>query len=208
MGPAGEIEQGSGEQPACGAAPVSRGQHVAEGRASGIARGRAALLLVVAIVVGLIFVHGVHPAQTTAATSTTATTAGRRQAAASTSAPSTVTTTVAPSSVVTLVANGTTVSGAAGKVSATLRSAGYDVRAAVDATQAAVSTAVYFAPGYGASAQAVAQLLGVGASAVQTMPAQPPVSSAAGVDVLVIVGPDLASRATSATSTSAPRGGG
>lgn len=187
---------------------MSRGQHVAEDRASGIARGRAAVLLIGAVVVGLIFIHGVRPAQTTAATSTTTTTIGQHQGSASTTAPSTPTTTVAPSSVVTLVANGTTVSGAAGKVSATLRSAGYDLRAAVDSTQAAVSSAVYFAPGYGASAQAIAQLLQLGRSAVQAMPSQPPVSSAAGVDVLVIVGPDLASRAASAPSTTVPGRGG
>ncbi|MDA8381027.1 MAG: LytR C-terminal domain-containing protein [Actinomycetota bacterium] len=155
---------------------------------------RGAALVAAALVVGLILYArlpslGSHPA-TTAATRTavTATTVPARH-------PVSTTTTVAvvPGNVQVLVANGTAVSGAAGRLSTKLGGAGYNVLAPVTATRRVSQSSVYYSSGNKAAAVAVASALGLASSAVASMPANPPVTDTLHAMVLVVMGPKLAS---------------
>jgi hypothetical protein len=106
-----------------------------------------------------------------------------------------------------LVANGTQTSGLAARVSAKLQSAGYSVLPVVNATQQVTTSAVYYASGSTAAATEVASALGLTSAAVHPLSSSAPVSSADGASVVVVAGPDLASRfpaSSSATTTTAP----
>jgi hypothetical protein len=110
-------------------------------------------------------------------------------------APSTTSPPAVPaSSVKVLVANGTNRNGAAGAVTSLLASKGFATLSPVDALTTVPSTQVYAIGGDTAAAIEVASALGLGASAVQPASTPVPVSSSAGATVVVVVGPDLASR--------------
>jgi hypothetical protein len=95
-----------------------------------------------------------------------------------------------------LVANGSNVNGLAASVSAALRSKGYAVAAPVSALTTVPSTVLYPLDATGqAAVGALQSLLGVGASAVlSAQNGPPPVSDDSGIDVVVVAGPDAASR--------------
>ncbi len=101
-----------------------------------------------------------------------------------------------------LVANGTNVNGIAAVLSTQLQAKGYSTLAAVTALTTVPSTLVY--PLDTAGSDALPQLLGalgLTSSAVRTaVDGPPPVSSAPGANVVVVVGPGLASRLGSGTS--------
>lgn len=97
-----------------------------------------------------------------------------------------------PSSVKVLVANGTNVSGVAGKLKTRLAAGGYDLLAPTNTTSSARASAVYYQTGYQGDAQAVAAAAGLGASTLQAMTAQLPVANSSGAQVIVVIGPDLA----------------
>jgi LytR cell envelope-related transcriptional attenuator len=191
---------------------VRPGNHAAGdgsfGRSAGINVGKAVALVAVAVVIGgLLLRHNgggtvvaaggtpttAKPAKSTSTTPTT-----------STGGPATVTPTSAavraPSSVKVLVANGTSVGGAATRFSDKLHAAGYDTLSPTNTTARGVTaTVVYYAPAYQKEGAAVAQQLGAATSAVQPLPAQPPVASLNGASILVIVGQDLAGSSTGGT---------
>jgi hypothetical protein len=100
-----------------------------------------------------------------------------------------------------LVANGTDVSGLAGRVATKLRVAGYDTLASTNASIKVQATSVFYVPGFQADAEAVANTIGAPPSAVKAMPAQLPVGSLGGADVLVLAGPDISVPAGSTTTT-------
>jgi hypothetical protein len=106
------------------------------------------------------------------------------------------TTTVAqarnPAEVTILVANGSGVSGAAGRVAETLKGANYAMKDSTNTTSPAESSFVYFTPGYEADAAAVAARLAPATPAVQAMPDPVPVRDLAGANILVVVAADLA----------------
>lgn len=120
---------------------------------------------------------------------TTAPPAGR----ASTTTTTQALATHSPSSVKVLVANGTSVSGVAGKLKTKLAAGGFNLLAPTNTTSPARASAVYYAEGYQGDAQAVASTAGLGASALQPMTTQLPVSNPSGAEVIVVIGPDLAS---------------
>lgn len=95
-----------------------------------------------------------------------------------------------PAQVPVVVANGSGKSGIAGARKATLEGKGYSQVTASNAPSTA-TTVVYFAQGAQAEADAVASVLGLPATSVQAMPAQPPVDPG-GALVLVIIGTDTA----------------
>jgi len=103
---------------------------------------------------------------------------------------------LAPSAVAVLVANGSNVDGLAGSVTAALAAKGYRTLTAVNALTTVPSTLVYPVDSTGSSAAAaVLAALGLPASSIQTAAdGPPPVSSATGADIVVVAGPDLASR--------------
>jgi hypothetical protein len=196
---------------------VRPGQHAASdgsfGRSAGIQIGRAVGLIAVAAVIGIILLHHNGSSATTVAAHGSTTTAPSHPSSTAGTTPSTTATALRPpASVKVLVANGTVAGGAgagsqhlAGQVSTTLHGQGYDTLAAVNTNppQNVTASIVYFQPGYEREAAVLAQSLGLPASAVQAMPAQPPVQSLNGANLLVVAGPDLARSASSTTTTTA-----
>jgi hypothetical protein len=109
--------------------------------------------------------------------------------------PTTTTTTVPHASVSVLVANATGAGSFAAHYSTVLGAQGWAMRPPVDATTTEAASTVYYAAGQQESAAAIAVTLGLKPAAVQPLSASVPVASAAGVDVVVIIGPDLAAQA-------------
>jgi hypothetical protein len=107
---------------------------------------------------------------------------------------STTTTTAAPrppAEVKVLVANGSDVTGAAGAQTDALEALGY-VTADPTNAQPVPATVVYHTVGYEAEAAALADVIGAGPDAVQPLPTPAPVGDMQLSNVLVVVGPDLA----------------
>lgn len=168
-----------------------------EGRTGGehLALGRAVVLLVLGVVVGVVCLAvGARPTVNT----------GTGAAPTTTTAPAhstTTTTALKPSAAVkVLVANGGTVNGAAGFFADKLKADGWGTLTPTDTTASVTASVVYYAAGEQAPAQLVASSLGLPSSAVQPLSSQTPVSSTAGADLVLVVGPDLSSQVTKTTS--------
>ena len=192
--------------------PVTPGRHAAEdgsfGRSAGMAAGRGAFLLAAAVILGVVLLNaaddtpgrisagrgdgdgGSGEITTTTAQATTTTTAPPRK----------------PADVKVLSANGTRIAGAAARVRDTLRTQGYNVLAPLEARNPANASVVYFTPTFDREGQAVAQALRLGPNSVQALPNPPPVPDLRGADVVVVVGPDLARRPATTTTTGRSRG--
>jgi LytR cell envelope-related transcriptional attenuator len=104
----------------------------------------------------------------------------------------TTTTTVPHSGVAVLVVNGTLQPNAAGHYTQVLKQQGWSMSPPTNATSQVTKTTIYYVPNQLASAQAIASELGVSALAVQPMTSAVPVPSTTGLDVAVVIGPDLA----------------
>jgi hypothetical protein len=123
----------------------------------------------------------------------------------------TTTTAVDPATVHVFVANGSGVSGAAGRTSQLLASKQYPTPATGNAPATTITT-VYYQPGHANEAHLVAQSLDLPAASVAPMPNPPPVSNLQGATVLVVIGSDGALNAvengnpttTASTTTTAP----
>lgn len=120
--------------------------------------------------------------------------------ATSTRPPSTTTSTVAHSSVKVLVANGTHEPNTAGHFTQQLQQQGWNVAAPQNTTSAASTTTVYYAPSQQQAAMLVASELGVPMTAVQSLSLGVPVANATGLDVVVVIGSDLAGAGFPATT--------
>jgi hypothetical protein len=114
--------------------------------------------------------------------------------------PSTTTSTVAHSSVRVLVTNGTQEPNAAAHFTQQLQLQGWNVAVPKNTTSAASSTTIYYAPSRQQAAALVASELGVPMTAVQPLGAGVPVASTAGLDVVVVIGSDLAGNGFPATT--------
>ncbi|MDP8992669.1 MAG: LytR C-terminal domain-containing protein [Actinomycetota bacterium] len=183
------------------------GRHAAEdgsfGRSAGIAAGRGALLLAVAVVLGVVLLNAADdtPGRVSAGHREERTdTAEEAPPPTTAEPPPTTAAPRPPREVKVLSANGTKVNGAAGRVRDTLRARGYNVLAPVEAKPANAS-AVHFTPGYERDAQAVAEVLKLAPTAVQPLPDPPPLADVRGANVVVVVGPDLARPAGTTTTT-------
>lgn len=168
---------------------------------------RGVVIVVALVVIGLVLLpsatRGSSSPSPTSLAGTTGPTTTRPHG------PTTTTTTVPPPSpaeVHVLVANGSGVTGAAGAVTAYLVAKGYGTLSAANATAKVTTTSVYpVAAADLAGAREVAKTLGLPATAVQTSGA-PPVASDAGASVVVVIGPEVANRfatPTSSTTTTA-----
>jgi hypothetical protein len=181
------------------------------GHSAGTHAVKAVLLVGIAVLIGVIVLHrnAAGPVTVAAVSSTTTrfapTTTTPSPATSAPGAPSSTSATTAaarpPSSVKVLVANGTDIAGLAGRVATKLRVAGYDTLASTNASVKVQATSVYYAPGYQADAEAVATAIGAPPGAVKAIPAQLPVGSLSGANVLVIAGPDISAPAGSTTTT-------
>jgi hypothetical protein len=131
-----------------------------------------------------------------------------------TSAPTTTvpTTDKAPQQVKVVVANGSPVSGLAGKTTAFLAQNGYSNSTATDSQSQVSVTTVYYAPGFDASAKALARILGLNSSQVQALPngAELAKNQPSDAGVVVIAGPEIATivGASSSSSGSGSSGSG
>lgn len=97
-----------------------------------------------------------------------------------------------PSEVKVLVANGSEVNGAAGAQADALEALGYVTGNPANA-ELVPATVVYFTPGYQAEAEELATAIDAAAAAVTALPTPAPVADMQLSNVLVVVGPDLAS---------------
>ena len=98
-----------------------------------------------------------------------------------------------PSTIGVLVANGTDVSGAAGRLSGELNAANYVTLPPVNAS-AQTSSAFYYRAGYEVDAQCIANLLGVGTGPFFPMSDPPPggitLDTLGNAYILILIGPD------------------
>lgn len=135
------------------------------------------------------------PTTTNAAGATTTTTPAAAHTTTthhSHGAASTTTTTVARSTVSVVVANATSTNGLAGHYTTVLQGDGWKMQPAANATTSEATSAVYYAAGQQAAAQEVAAAIGVKPQQVLPLSSATPVSGATGVDVVVVIGQDLA----------------
>ncbi|HWE70308.1 MAG TPA: LytR C-terminal domain-containing protein [Acidimicrobiales bacterium] len=169
--------------------------------------GRAAIVLILFIIataVALRQVHAPTPVSSAATVATTTTVAGAGGTTTSTThagGHAATTTTTPPSKVPVVVANGSNVTGAAGSISTRLQSAGWQVLPAENATSNVTASVVYYVAGFQPSAAAIAQLLGVPTSGIQPLTSAAPVGAVGAADVVVVVGPDVASKIGTTTTT-------
>jgi hypothetical protein len=110
------------------------------------------------------------------------------------------TSTVAHSSVKVLVANGTQQPNAAAHFTQQLQQQGWNVAVPKNTTSAASTTTIYYGPGWQPSAVLIASGLGVPATAVQAMSGTTPLANITGLDVVVVIGSDLAGNGFPATT--------
>jgi hypothetical protein len=183
------------------------GRHAADdgsfGRSAGNAMVRGALLLAIAVILGVVLLNtfdkGTDPfAQDLVAAGkpTTTTSEAKTPEATTTTTTSAATTLRAAADVKVLPLNGTGVNRFGAKVGDKLKTFGFNVLAADDATNKPVATsAVYFAAGYEAEARDIASKLGLAPDAVKS--GTPPAKTQAlnlGGNVTVVAGADLTSR--------------
>ncbi len=181
------------------------GRHAADdssfGRSTGMAAGRGALLLAVAVVIGVLLLNAAD--DTPSPVRSGRGDSGDRADDPTTTTIRPTTTTAAarpPREVKVLSANGTKVNGAARRVSNTLRALGYNVLAPSEANPANASV-VYFTPTFEREALSISQVLKLAPTALQPLPNPPPVSDVRGANVVVVVGPDLATQTGPGTTT-------
>jgi hypothetical protein len=179
--------------------------HGQAGGPPGIRIFRAALVLALMIVVGVVLLPSATRGPRLPASSHAAAHHSVAVPTTSTTRPPTTTTTlpaVAYSSIKVLVANGTTTAHGASEVRTWLKDHGFDTAAfpAYDTTLPQSDDSIFIV-GSGTSAMAleVAKALTLGPSVIAAGGATPPVSTSAGADVVVVLGNDLASRADAGT---------
>jgi hypothetical protein len=173
-----------------------------------VAIGRALVLLVIAVVVGTLLLQvGSRPSvsgtagvvtTTTAPGATTTTAPGATTTTVHHATSTTTTTTGVPhASVKVLVANGTSTPGVAAHFTQQLQAQGWSTLSPVDTTSPVSASTVYYAAGQQAAAAQIAASLGLRSGAVQPLTTAVPVSGTNGVEVVVVIGPDLAGQTTS-----------
>ncbi|HEY5024742.1 MAG TPA: LytR C-terminal domain-containing protein [Acidimicrobiales bacterium] len=175
---------------------------------SGFLRGAG--VVAVAVVIGaLVMPAGTRaPLRVTTASQSTPTTTSPSTTTPRSSSTTTTLATIVPgaSSIHVLVVNGTSITNLAGGTSTYLRSRGFLTLPATNATTKVTGTQVYAVSGPSSSATEVTTALGLTASTIQPTTAVVPVRSAAGANVIVVAGPDLARLApgSSPSTTGAP----
>lgn len=174
---------------------------------------KAIVLVAIVVIVGFVVLKNIG-----GGSKTIKTTSPTKSVPVSSSATPTVTTSPTtippnPANVKVLVLNGTSTSGAATYFSNKLHTAGYNTLSAGDATSRTVSTTMIYVNTPGSPGTAVAATLGVGTTdVVSSVPPSAPVSSTLikqdNPNVVVVIGRDISSQATSGGSTSSTTAAG
>jgi hypothetical protein len=177
------------------------------GPPSGTRVVRAAFVLVVMVVIGVLILPSATRGPRTLSTAATTTTT--TIPTTTTTHPVTTTTlpVVAHQSIKVLVANGTNTAHGASEVRTWLGSHGFDTSPfpPYDTTTPQTQDAIYMVNGGTATmADEVATALALGASVVQPASSQPPVQTTVGADIIVVLGTDLATRADAGTLAQPP----
>lgn len=107
---------------------------------------------------------------------------------------------MAHSTVTVAVANGTQQANVAAHFSQMLQQQGWKVATPQNSTSSASATTIYYAPAQQQAAMEVATELNVPATSVQPLGAAAPIANATGIDVIVVIGPDLAANGFPATT--------
>jgi LytR cell envelope-related transcriptional attenuator len=174
-------------------------------------RARAGLgvaIVIVAVVLGVLLLPSATRAPLAASASTSATTTipttGGSAHGHHHSSTTTTSTTVPASAIHVLVANATLTNGVAGAVTTFLASKGFATLTATNALLKATASEIFTVGGTtAAEVHAVAVALNLPATAIEPAATAAPVTSTTGANVVVIVGPDLATRFNPATTTTA-----
>lgn len=188
--------------------PLKPGRHAAGdgsfGRSAGMAAGRGAAVLLVAVVIGIVLLNKVDDPVRQVSAGGGGNTTEETTTTVATPVPTTLPARP-PAEVKVLSANGTKVNGAAGKTRDALKALGYNVLSPIETKRPVEASVVFFTPGFDREAQTVAQALKLQPTSVQPLPAADalPVSDLRGANVVAVVGPDLAkpSGASSTTTT-------
>ena len=187
------------------------------GMSGSLKAARAAAVLVVFVVaVAVLVAVGTRPtttnpssAQTTVPStvpggSTTTTAAAGAASTTTTTArqghghgASTTTTTAPHDTVTVVVANATSTNGLAAHYSTVIGAGGWKMETPIDASTLEATSAVYYAAGQQEAAASIATTIGVKPTQVLPLTTATPVSSATGLDVVVVIGQDLATTASS-----------
>lgn len=179
---------------------ASRGRHSAGdssfGRSAGAAAGRGALLLAVAVALGIVLLQAADDPPPGAEVRTGA--GGSPSATTTTEAAAAPTTLPLrpPAQVKVLVVNGAGVAKAAANTAALLEPHGYNLLAPIDGANAEASS-VFYTAGFEREAAQVAAQLELPEGSAKAMPDPPPVANLREANVVVHVGPELAQRVTS-----------
>ena len=168
-------------------------------RDGGVHAGKAALLIAVVVLIGVLVLHHSKTSKVGASTSTTRSPA----ATSTTTAPSTTTTTlVPPASLKLQVLNGTGSGNLASRWATKLRtSPGYNTLAPDDSTSKVTQSEIFVeTPGYLPEAYALASAVGLSQSAVNTTVPAPasapiPATERSKANLVLVIGPDLANGA-------------
>lgn len=97
-----------------------------------------------------------------------------------------------PAEVKVLVANGSSVNGAAGTQTDELEALGYVTATPTNAAERVPATIIYYTAGFEPEARQLAESLGLAGTAVAKLPAVAPVDDLQLSNLLVVLGPDLA----------------
>ena len=148
------------------------------------------MLIILVLFAGTTFVALRSHSATHAATSPSTT---QPKSSPTTTTTTNSTSTTGPKSQVSVqVANGTTVSGLAGTYTTKLQLQGWNTLPRVNGP-AETATVIYYHPAFLWAAQEIATEIGAPASAARPLGTATPVPGATGDDIVVILGPDVAS---------------
>lgn len=179
------------------------------GRSAGMAAGRGAVLLAVAVILGIVLLNAADdaPPDRISAGAEEEEEGGSSAETTTTLPPATLATVPprSPPDVKVLSTNATAVKGVAGRARDRLQAAGYNVLAPTDASRAASSNVFFTSADFEREAQAVASALGLPDTVVAAYPAAPPlpVTDTKGANVVLVIGPELAEQLTATTGTTA-----
>ena len=186
----------------------------ASGDAPGGSGARGIALLAVALLLGLFVLDQTDPGSSAGQSTeelselTTTTRAGGITTLVPTTAPRALR---PPAEVKVLPANGSGVAGLGGRIGDRLKARGYtNTLAAANTTRDISASSVEFNGDFELEARAVAEALGLPVTVVKPLDS-PPVPDTRGADVVVLIGPDLNTTATTATggrATTTTRGTG
>ena len=158
---------------------------------------RGAALVVVAVLLGLVLLrNGLDTSEVVTSSRDDTEDDGGDAGEGTDDGTETTETTVAvktPAEVSVIVLNGTSVSGAAGKYSTAIGSAGYQMLEPGDASTKIPVTAVFFTAGFEREAAAVALAAGAPATVTPAALPAPPPGEVGAANVVVVIGADLAS---------------